>query len=82
MADEEYMELAPGVGVIEPAQRNQGYKKLGWNPGDGGLGSSDPGRAEGGDAMQAFLAGVASGADPKQLAKELSGSTSSRRRGR
>ena len=32
------MALAPDVGVIPPKFRNRGYDKLGFGPGEGGLG--------------------------------------------
>lgn len=78
LQEQEYMSLAEGVGVIPPKYRNKGYDKLEFEPGEGGLGallaeSPQPKN----DTMDAFLAGVAAGADPQELAKELrSGGTS------
>jgi hypothetical protein len=74
----EYEELSAGAGVIPPAYRNRGYEKLDFAAGEGGLGTS---LASGKDSvavdatMDAFLAGVAAGADPKDMAKELRGAT-------
>jgi hypothetical protein len=68
----DYMALREGEGVIPEKFRNRGYDKLDYGPGEGGRvlpGSED---AKGGGAtMDAFLAGVAAGADPQKLAQEL-----------
>lgn len=41
MATEDTMLLAPGYGCIPERQRNAGYKKLGFKPGEGGLGKRE-----------------------------------------
>jgi hypothetical protein len=81
----EYESLADGAGLIPPAYRNRGYEKLEFAPGEGGLGTTltdGKGSASTDATMDAFLAGVAAGADPKDMAKELrSGSATKRGRG-
>ena len=68
----DYMALAPGVGIIPEKYRNRGYEKLSFGPGEGGIGSMNAATKPATDErMHAFLAGVASGADPKLLATEL-----------
>jgi hypothetical protein len=78
--DDEYMSLAAGVGIIPEAQRNRGYDKLSFGPGEGGLPAAPTtkGDTAGAATIDAFLAGVASGADPKALAAELRGSSGRR----
>ncbi len=74
MADvnlEEAMSLAPGFGVIPEHQRNKGYDKLDYDPGQGGFILAQEPAPAADNGTQAFLAGVAAGADPQQLAKEL-----------
>ena len=81
----EYESLRDGAGVIPPEYRNRGYEKLDFGPGEGGLGTTlTDGKGSGAtDAtMDAFLAGVAAGADPKDMAKELRSGTSAPKRGR
>lgn len=76
-AQQEFMSLAPGVGIIPEEYRNLGYRKLDFEPGEGGIGNLLADREQsktGGDGanlMGAFLAGVAAGADPQKLASEL-----------
>ena len=72
----EYESLAEGAGVIPPEFRNKGFEKLDYAAGEGGLGDVSGGKsaAASSDTMDSFLAGVAAGADPKSLAKELRGS--------
>lgn len=81
LTERDYMELREGVGVIPEKFRNKGFEKLEWGPGEGGLGdvSGDGKAAASGDTMDAFLAGVAAGADPKDLAKELRSPSASKR---
>jgi hypothetical protein len=81
----EYESLADGAGVIPPSYRNRGYEKLEFSPGEGGLGTTlTDGRGSGStDAtMDAFLVGVAAGADPKDMAKELRSGSAAPKRGR
>jgi hypothetical protein len=80
----EYESLKDGAGLIPPEFRNRGYEKLDFGPGEGGLGNLNTGKGSAAtDAtMDAFLAGVAAGADPKDMAKELRSGSSTTRRGR
>lgn len=68
----EFMRLAPGYGIIPKEFRNRGYDKLEWGPGEGGI-RMGPKTKPADDRISAFLAGVAAGADPKQLAGNLLG---------
>lgn len=69
---EQAMSLNPGDGVVPEAQRNAGYAKLGVAPGELGIGQSPKkDKPAGSGEMEAFLAGVAAGADPSELAKQL-----------
>jgi hypothetical protein len=82
----EYETLVDGAGLIPPEYRNRGYEKLDFAPGEGGLGNTLTAGKESAttDAtMDAFLAGVAAGADPKDMAKELRGGSATKpKRGR
>jgi hypothetical protein len=71
--EQEYMTLREGFGVIPEKFRNRGYDKLDYGPGEGGrlLPGSTAAQTDNNSTMDAFLAGVAAGADPKQLAQEL-----------
>ena len=78
--EQEYMALAQGVGIIPAEFRNRAYDKLQIEPGTGGLGeilaaTQSKQQTAGTDAMDAFLAGVAAGADPAELAKQLRSDT-------
>lgn len=78
----EYESLAEGAGVIPPKFRNKGYEKLDFAPGEGGLGDvsgSGRGGAKESATLDAFLAGVSAGADPKELARELRGPAAPKR---
>lgn len=81
LQEQEYMSLADGVGVVPEQYRNKGYDKLPFGPGEGGIAvqhSAEPAD----DRVGAFLAGVAAGADPKELADKLLGSDGSTKRKR
>ena len=59
MADpDNTMRLAPGYGIIPEHQRNRGYEKLGYAPGEGGIRvarTAAMGEAELSDAVAAEL---------------------------
>lgn len=77
---EQEMALRDGIGVIPAKLRNKGYEKLDYGPGEGGRPAAEQPSGDGGD-FQSFLAGVAAGADPQELAKQLK-SGPPKRRGR
>jgi len=77
-ATNDYMSLAEGVGLVPEKYRNRGYEKLDFGPGEGGIGGllaaaqPAPATAPSGN-FEAFLAGIAAGADPTEFAKQLLG---------
>lgn len=78
--ENEYMSLATGIGIIPVEHRNRGYEKLDFEPGEGGVPVAAAAPAADDDRVEGFLAGVAAGADPQELAKSLlKGSATSRR---
>lgn len=82
-AQQEYMSLAPGVGIIPEQFRNKGYDKLEFAAGEGGIRPSEPKESvPDDDRMGAFLDGVAAGADPKELAGRLADKPKTRGRAR
>lgn len=76
-----FMTLAPGIGIIPEAQRNQAYTKLPFAPGEGGIRPPASAKADGG-GFEAFLAAVAAGADPKAYAQQLLESKTTGRKAR
>lgn len=77
---EEYMTLAEGVGIVPERFRNKGYDKLDFDAGEGGIHMpTEPtaktvvAAAPDTSQMTAFLAGVAAGAEPAEMAKQLLG---------
>jgi hypothetical protein len=85
---QEYMALAPGVGIVPEQFRNRGYDKLEFGPGEGGLGQllasreTDGGALTRGDmlaAIEKIVAGMAGGTDneprrgPGRPRKEVTG---------
>jgi hypothetical protein len=72
LLEQEYMTLAPGVGIIPEKFRNRGYSKLDFAPGEGGLRPlADARQTASTDQMQALLAALAAGANPQEFAKNL-----------
>lgn len=85
-SEQEYMSLAPEVGIIPTRYRNRGYDKLDFAAGEGGIGGLLDTATVPADGISTrdFLAGIAAGADPQEFAKELLGGsdTKGRRGGR
>lgn len=77
--DNEYMSLAPGVGIIPENQRNRGYDKLAFGPGEGGLAAPREQKTDSG-GFDAFMAAVAAGADPQEYAKQMTTAPKPKRR--